>query len=213
MFASGFSMNTDRVAEAYGGPTEQFLAATAKQHRIHLLGGVAMRGKDGQARNKALLFDPEGNLTGYYAKRRPFRPGGEHEHYTAGTKAAVLNCGPCRVSPFVCYDLRFPELFREAAKSARPELYVVIANFPSKRVLHWVRLLQARAIENQAYVVGVNRVGRDPFYEYSGRSLIIDPQGEIIADAGDHEGAIQAELDLECLAQYRSGLPFLDDLG
>ena len=89
---------------------------------------------------------------------------------------------------------------------------MVIANFPEKRIQHWVRLLQARAIENQAYVVGVNRVGRDPYHAYNGRSLIIDPQGEILADAGENEGCIRWQLDLGSLRKYREGLPFLADM-
>jgi predicted amidohydrolase len=116
------------------------------------------------------------------------------------------------VSPFICYDLRFPELFRTIAASQKPELFLVIANWPEKRILHWIRLLQARAIENQAYVVGVNRIGRDPYYTYTGRSLIIDFNGEIVKDAGEAEGFIEAELDLETLRKYRQGLPFLEDM-
>ena len=99
---------------------------------------------------------------------------------------------------------------RTAAR--RPELFVVIANFPAKRNAHWLKLLQARAIENQAYVMGVNRIGSDPFSDYDGRSVIVDPQGEIIADGGTEESAISAELDLTQLRKYREGLPFLNDL-
>ncbi len=212
MFATGFSMSTAAIAEPYGGETEQFLAGLAREFGVFLLGGAAMRGRDGGVRNKALLFSPEGDLAGYYAKRRPFTPGGESDHYRAGEKVAVFRWGEWVVSPLICYDLRFPELFREAAASCRPELFVVIANWPEKRISHWVRLLQARAIENQAYVLGVNRVGRDPFYTYPGRSLVADPQGEIVADAGDQEGWISAALDLANLRKYRQGLPFLDDL-
>ena len=212
MFATGFSMNTGATAEVYGGETERFLAATAKQFGIFLLGGAAMKGRDGRVRNKALLFSPKGELAGFYAKMRPFTLGGESEHYTAGEKPAVFQCGDCAVSPFVCYDLRFPEIFRASAAAHQPELFVVIANWPEKRIVHWIRLLQARAIENQAYVVGVNRVGRDPYYTYVGRSVMVDFNGDILEDAGDAEGFIQAELDLDTLRKYRQGLPFLRDL-
>lgn len=212
MFATGFSMNVESIAEPYGGPTEQFLAQTAKDFGICLLAGVAMRGTDGRARNKALALAPTGELLAYYAKMHPFTPGGEAEHYTAGAQPVVFHWAGCAVSLFVCYDLRFPESFRTAAAAHRPELFVVIANWPNKRILHWVRLLQARAIENQAYVVAANRIGRDPYYTYTGRSLIVDPQGEILADAGEAEGVIQARLDLPALRQYREGLPFLADI-
>jgi predicted amidohydrolase len=176
------------------------------------MAGAAMRGRDGRARNKALVFSPTGELIAFYAKMRPFTPGREAEHYVAGERPTVFGWNDCVVSPFICYDLRFPEIFREAAAAHRPELFVVIANFPEKRIGHWAPLLQARAIENQAYVVGVNRIGSDPYYAYSGRSLIIDPHGQILADAGAREGCIAAQLDLAALRKYREGLPFLDDL-
>jgi len=212
MFATGFSMNTAVIAESAGGETEKFLSALAKQFQITLIAGAAMRGRDGKARNKALVFSPSGELHCFYAKMRPFTPGAEDQHYTAGERPAVFEWAECKVSPFICYDLRFPELFREAAARHRPELFVVIANFPEKRLTHWLRLLQARAIENQAYVLGANRVGSDPFYTYGGRSVVIDPQGEIIADAGGSEGFVKAQLDLANLRKYREGLPFLNDL-
>jgi predicted amidohydrolase len=143
---------------------------------------------------------------------QPFTPGGEADHYAAGERPVAFRWNDCTVSPFVCYDLRFPEIFRQAAAAHQPELFAVIANWPEKRIQHWVRLLQARAIENQAYVIGVNRVGADPHLTYPGRSLIIDPQGEILVDAGSNEGCIRAKLDLPGLRKYREGLPFLADL-
>jgi len=211
MFATGFSMNADTIAEDYGGPTEQFLAALATEFSIYLIAGAAMRGRDSQPRNKALVFSPAGELLASYAKMRLFTPGGEPQHYRAGQRPVVFRWAGCTVSPFICYDLRFPEIFRTAA-AHRPELFVVIANWPEKRIEHWMTLLRARAIENQAYVVGANRMGSDPFYDYAGRSLIIDPQGEIMADAGDSEGCIRAGLDLAALQKYRQGLPFLEDM-
>lgn len=212
MFATGFSMNADAIAEPYGGETEQFLARTAKEFGICLIAGAAIRGRDGRARNKALVFSSAGELITFYAKMRPFTPGGEPEHYAAGERPAAFRWSDCTVSPFICYDLRFPEIFREAAATHHPELFAVIANFPEKRIGHWLALLQARAIENQAYVVGANRIGHDPFYTYNGRSIIVDPDGKILADADGREGHISAKLDLENLKKYREGLPFLDDL-
>ena len=212
MFATGFSMNTAAIAEDYGGETEAFLSGLAKDFGAYVLGGASMRGSDGKVRNKALLFSPTGTLAGFYAKMRPFSPGGESGHHTAGEKPMAFDCEGATVAPFVCYDLRFPELFRQVTAARRPELFVVIASWPDKRIAHWLRLLQARAIENQAYVIGVNRIGSDPFYNYPGRSVIVDFNGEILADAGAAEGCIQARLELETLRQYRKGLPFLEDL-
>jgi predicted amidohydrolase len=205
-------MNAEEVAEPYEGATERFLSELAGEHSIWLIGGAAMRGRDGKPRNKALIFSPEGKLEAFYSKMRLFSPGGEGEHYQAGDHAVMFRWGECTVAPFICYDLRFPEIFREGTRNARPELFCVIANWPAKRIQHWIRLLQARAIENQAYVAGISRVGSDPHYEYAGRSLIIDPQGEILADAGDGEGNIAATLDLVNLRKYRDGLPFLTDM-
>lgn len=212
MFATGFSMDAAKIAEAPGDETEQFLGALAKEFGITLVGGVAIREDDGRTRNEAIAFSSAGELMCRYTKMRPFAPGQEDQHYAAGDRPTVFKWGACVVSPFICYDLRFPELFREAAWHHQPQLFVVIANFPTKRIMHWVRLLQARAIENQAYVLGVNRIGDDPHYSYNGHSLIIDPQGDILANAGETEGVIQARLDLDALAKYRAGLPFLKDL-
>jgi predicted amidohydrolase len=212
MFATGFTMNTESMAENYGGQTEQFLAAAAKEFKIYLLAGAALRGRDGLVRNKALVFSPSGELIAFYAKMKPFSPGGESSHYTAGKEPVVFTWGQCKVAPFVCYDLRFPEIFRQTAAVHRPELFVVISSWPDKRAQHWVTLLQARAIENQAYVLGVNRMGTDPFFNYAGRSVIVDPLGDLVADAGVAESCIRATLDLPLLRKYRTGLPFLDDL-
>src|SRR5438132_4379326 len=187
MFATGFTMNTDAVAELYGGKTEQFLASAAKEFGVCLVAGAPMRGRDGRARNKALVFSPSGELLAFYAKMRPFTLGGESEHYAAGERAIAFRWSDWMISPFVCYDLRFPEIFREATAEHQPHLFVVIANWQPRRIHQWVRLLQARAIENQAYVAGVNRVGSDPQFEYNGRSIMVDPHGQIFADAGDRE--------------------------
>jgi predicted amidohydrolase len=212
MFATGFSMNVSSVAEPYGGSTEQFLAQMARRFSVFLVAGVAALGKSGRPRNKALIFSPNGELMAYYSKCHLFTVGGETTHYQPGTKQTAFQWGEIRVSPFICYDLRFPELFRIVAAQHRPELFIVIANFPAKRILHWVTLLQARAIENQAYVLGVNRVGTDPFYTYNGRSMLVSPLGEILADAGETEGVASGVLDLGMLREYRRGLPFLNDL-
>jgi omega-amidase len=212
MFATGFSMNTAATAEPAAGETKRFLAGLARESGTALLAGAAIRGRDGRVRNQALALSPAGELLASYAKMRLFTPGGEAQHYAPGRRPVVFRWTGCVVAPFICYDLRFPEIFRRVAARHRPELFAVIASYPAKRIGHWVRLLQARAIENQAYVVGVNRVGHDPYYAYNGRSLIVDPQGEIIADAGEAPGTVSARLDLATLRQYREGLPFLADL-
>src|SRR5436190_16538148 len=111
MFATGFSMNTAVVAEDYGKETEQFLAGTAKRFGVFVLAGAALRGRGGLVRNKALIFSPSGELMGFYAKMRPFTLGGEAKHFAAGERPITFKWGGCVVSPFICYDLRFPEIF------------------------------------------------------------------------------------------------------
>src|SRR5690606_14731624 len=163
----------------------------------------------GPCGNEALVVNPGGERVAVYRKQRPFTPGGEHLHYTPGHTHCVFSWNGLKVAVFICYDLRFPELFRAAAAAERPELFLVIANWPDKRIHHWVQLLQARAIENQAYVLGVNRVGSDPSHQYPGRSLMVEPSGEIIARAPEGEGCVRAELDIPSLRAYREKLPFL----
>jgi omega-amidase len=212
MFSSGFSFQVEAASQLPGGNTERFLADLARRHGVWLVAGLAVGCGDGKARNESVAFSPTGEVVTRYRKQRPFSPGGEHLHYLPGKEPVVFLWGQVPVALFVCYDLRFPELFRVAAARWRPELYVVIASWPDKRVAHWVKLLQARAIENQAWVLGVNRTGSDPSHRYVGRSILVNPWGEITADAGETEGWASGDLDLAALRDYREKLPFLADL-
>ena len=211
MFATGFSMNVPAIAEKEGGVTENFLSETARQFGVFLMGGVVTQGKGGRGRNEAVLYSPGGELIARYCKLQPFTPGGESQNYVAGEEIVIVPWRGFSLAPFICYDLRFPEPFR-AAVGRGANLITVIASWPVARIQHWVTLLQARAIENQAYVAGVNRCGKDPKLSYSGRSMIVNPRGEIIADAGEGECVISAEIDLDELASYRTELPFLKDM-
>jgi predicted amidohydrolase len=213
MFATGFSMSTEAIAEPPTGMTTHILRALAREFGLYVLGGVVVKDEDGagRPRNEALLFDPTGNLLRRYAKVHRFTFAGEDRHYAAGDEPASCHVEGWKVQPTICYDLRFPELYR-AQEVRGSELICVIANWPAARDAHWTALLKARAIENQAYVAAVNRCGRDPNVEYSGRSQIIDPRGEVLQDAGGDERIIQAELDLDALRQYRATFPALDDV-
>ena len=206
MFATGFSMNAAAIAEPPDGPTARFVASLARVNGLHVLAGIVGEGP----RNEAWLFGPAGQLCYRYAKVHPFTPGGESKHYVAGPSPSSCDVGGWKVCTAICYDLRFPELFRKSAVRDAP-LICVIASWPIMRDHHWAALLKARAIENQAYVAGANRCGRDPNFEYSGRSQIIGPMGEVLADAGNEEKIISAEMDLESLRGYRAKLAFLDD--
>ncbi len=211
MFATGFSMDVPAIHEGTPSETEAFLSCTARRHQAFVLGGLVTQGEDGRGRNEAVLFSPGGTLQTRYAKLQPFSLGGETQHYTAGREIATFDWNGFKVAPFICYDLRFPELFRAAARKGA-QMFAVIANWPVMRVHHWVCLLQARAIENQAYVIGVNRCGSDPKLNYPGRTIIVDPLGEIIADAGDQEMIISADPDVQKVIQWRANFPALADM-
>lgn len=211
MFATGFSMDVPAIHESQGGPSEQFLAGLAVEHKSCVVGGVVNLGPDGRGRNQSVAFGPTGTLLARYSKIQPFSLGGETRCYSPGTEVVTFVWQGFQVSPFVCYDLRFPELFRAAVRKGA-QVLVVIANWPVKRIGHWVTLLQARAIENQAYVVGVNRSGTDPGFTYTGRSLVVDPHGNIIADAGEREGVVTVALDLETVINWRRDFPALQDI-
>lgn len=212
MFTTGFSMNAQAIAEdVESGETAGFMSGIARQYECSVLGGMVTRNGDEPPRNEAVLFDPSGALTGRYAKMHPFTPSGEKDNYTAGDAPVILEIGGLRIAPLICYDLRFPELFREAGRQGA-EAFIVIASWPIARVHHWSTLLRARAIENQAYVIGVNRVGTDPTpLSFPGRSVIIDPSGAVLAEADDQETILSATLDVEFVGRYRNELPFLAD--
>lgn len=211
MFSTGFSMNVTGIDEGRARDTENFLASTARHFGVYVIGGLVTAATDGQGYNQAAVFSPEGRELTRYTKMQPFSLGAETKHYHSGKEPAFFAWQALTVSPFICYDLRFPELFRAAVRKGA-HLFAVIANWPVTRIQHWLTLLQARAIENQAYVAGVNRVGADPRYAYNGRSVIIDPHGKILADAGDAERVISADIDPKVVLQWREDFPALRDM-
>jgi predicted amidohydrolase len=196
MFATGFTM-------ALVEDTGEVIAEIAKEYRVQILAGIVR-----DRRNEAVLFD-NGREIARYAKMHPFKFAGETVE--PGTEPVVVDCGEFKLAPAVCYDLRFPELFRAGVKRGA-NLFAVIANWPTPRLDHWLTLLKARAIENQSYVIGVNRCGRDPNADYPGRSQIISPRGEVLADAGEGDGVVRAQLDLPELQDYRQRFLALDDM-
>jgi len=211
MFSTGFSMNVAKIQEGRERQAEAFLRSLAQDFKSYVLGGVVNVGSDGRGRNQALAFTPDGTELVRYDKMHPFTLGEEGKHYTGGDAVHVFNWDSLSVAPFVCYDLRFPEVFRAAARR-RAQLLAIIANWPLPRESHWVTLLQARAIENQAYVIGVNRCGTDPKYTYFGRSMIVDPRGNVVADAGNEEGLVSAEVDPQVVENWRRDFPALLDM-
>jgi omega-amidase len=210
MFATGFSMNLAASAQD-PGQTIDVLRKLAREFGVDIMAGLATRAGDGRGQNIAVLVDAQGRQAGRYQKIHPFTSGGEHERYQPGSDLVIWPREQWIICPFICYDLRFPEWFRHGVRQGA-NLFAIIANWPAAREHHWVSLLVARAIENQAYVAAVNRCGADPSVSYSGRSLIIDPRGQIIVDAGGREGTVGAWLDLPALWHYRKRFPALADM-
>ncbi len=211
MFSTGFSMNVAGICEGDSRPGETFLAELAGESGAAALGGVVTMAADGRGRNEAVLVAPGGEQLARYAKMHPFSYAGESDHYAPGDRPVVAEVAGTKLAPFICYDLRFPEVFRSAAAGGA-EVLAVIANWPEARQDHWRTLLRARAIENQAYVIGVNRTGADPNVTYAGGSVVVGPRGEVVAEAGPAECTFAAELDLEALREYRRDFPALDDM-
>jgi predicted amidohydrolase len=208
MYATGFSMHPERIGEPEGGANEKFLLDQAAAHDVHLIASVAQLGPDGRYRNNAIVAGPSG-LVARYSKIHPFSYAGEHERYAAGTELLTVVIDELRVTVFVCYDLRFADEFW--ARALETDLYVVPANWPEPRREHWRALLRARAIENQAYVVGVNRVGTVKSLNHVGDSALIDPLGRTLAEAGFSEAVLVAEVDPEVVSAVRAEFPFLVD--
>jgi predicted amidohydrolase len=210
MYSTGFSMAPERVAEAPDGPSTAFLTAQAVRHGIWLAGSVPTADPTlPRPVNRFVLAGPDGQQQ-QYDKIHPFSYAGEHEHYSAGTSFLTVDVEGLRVSCFVCYDLRFADEFWAVAGDT--DCYLVVANWPAARRHHWRALLMARAIENQAYVVGVNRVGADGGgLAHVGDSMIVDPLGEVLATGAGSEATLVADVDAAVVADVRARFPFLAD--
>ena len=205
---TGFSFNLDAIIDQ---STLSWASGLARRLGIWLQPGFARRGPDGLGRNCAAIIDPEGEVRAVYAKIHPFTYSRETDYYAGGDTVVVRACGGAAVCPLICYDLRFPELWRVAAL-AGVEVFTIGASWPDVRQAHWRALIIARAIEDQAYVVGVNRVGRDPSHGYAGGSMIVAPDGELIAEAGREPTVLTTDLDLESLRRWRAEFPALRDV-
>ncbi len=208
-FSTGFSM-TPGIGEPEDGPSADFLRAQAAEHGVWV-GGSCPEIAPGcdLPYNSFVLAGPDGS-THRYRKLHPFTHAGEHERFRAGETPLTVEVAGLRVTPFICYDLRFADVFWAAA--ADTDLYLVPANWPSPRRLHWQTLLQARAIENQAYVVGCNRVGTaGDGTEHVGDSRIISPTGELLATAAVGETVLVADVDPAEVAATRDRFRFMAD--
>lgn len=209
MFNTGFSMDIKTLND--GSDTEFLLSDAAKRYGIYIIAGFAVkRHYEERGRNIALVYDREGKAIAQYTKIHPFSYMDEDKFFIAGEKPVIFEIDGTPSSVFICYDLRFPELFRKVAESVH--LIFVIANWPFSRIEHWKALLRARAIENQCFVIGVNRTGRDGNgIDYPGSSSIYDPSGIELLSGDSNEEFLLAVIEPSQVHKVRSEFPFLRD--
>ena len=209
MYSVGFSLDVARIAERADGPSTAFLVDSAREFGLWIGGSVptVVSGSDRPV-NRFVLAGPAGELA-TYDKIHPFTYAGEDRHYSAGSTFTTVDVEGLRVSLFVCYDLRFGDEFWALAPAT--DCYLVPANWPESRRSHWQALLRSRAIENQAYVLGVNRVGEGGGLAYSGDSMLVDPMGEVLVSGSRTESVLIADVDPAEVARVRDRFPFLRD--
>ena len=220
MFSTGFSMRPEVLAETMEGETVQWMKKISAEMKIILTGSLIIE-DGGNYFNRSIWMLPTGQY-GYYDKRHLFAYADENNHYSAGTKRLIASVKGWKINLLVCYDLRFPvwarqtpprqEMERGLGGEAEYDVLIYVANWPERRSHAWKTLLQARAIENQCYVVGVNRTGKDgnDIY-YSGDSMVVDPMGEVLYTKKDEEDIFTISLEKEHLQAVRDKLPFLKD--
>ena len=213
MCTTGFTMESTAYAESLDGRSAARLSALAAKHQVHVLAGLATRAGDAFY-NSAVLFGRDGGIEGEYRKQRLFALGGENDSYSEGQEPVVFDIAGVQIAPLICFDLRFPELFR--ALSPRVDAFVVIANWPSARRIHWEVLTQARAIENQCYVIAVNRRGSAGGADYFGGSVAWGPWGERLTPARNAEWMqvyppLRTAIDPAEVSRVRARYPFVAD--
>ena len=207
MFTTGFTMEVQTHAERMDGESVAWLTRLAAKEQVTLCGSLIIEDQ-GQFHNRLIWMPPDGNQS-IYDKRHLFRMADEHKHYTGGNRKMIVQLDEWRICPLVCYDLRFPVWSRGQNEY---DLLIYVANWPAARRSAWQVLLPARAVENQCYVAGVNRVGQDGNgKDYAGDSTVADHLGRTLTDCGDKPGSVTVSLDLDELNRYRKKFPaFLD---
>ena len=204
MFTTGFSMNPANLAQNMNGFSVKWLREKSRQKNADMVGSIIFA-DNGKFFNRLIWVKPQDDVF-TYDKRHLFRMAGEEKVYSAGRKNITVELKGWKIRPFICYDLRFPVWTRNFEN--RYDAAIFIANWPERRSAHWKLLLQARAVENQCYVIGVNRVGTDGNgHTYSGDSSIIDPVGNIIFQKQDQDVTYTADLSYETLQNTRDSFP------
>ncbi|MDB5130063.1 amidohydrolase [Mucilaginibacter sp.] len=208
MFNTGFTMNAEALGETMDGKTMQWMQKTAQKFECVVTGSIIIKEKD-KFYNRLLWVRPDGTHE-HYDKRHLFALGKEDNVYTAGTKKLIVELNGWKICPVICYDLRFPVWLRNVDEDY--DLLMIVANWPEKRALHWRTLIPARAVENQSYVIGVNRVGHDGNEVYhSGDSTCIDPNGNVVYYKRDEEDVYTFSIIGDEVKKARRAMPFLKD--
>jgi len=210
MFTTGFTMNPEKLAEQHGGKGLQWMLQKSKEKNCVVIGSISVK-ENGNFYNRLYWTKPGGTYE-YYDKRHLFRMGNEDEHYTAGNKKLIINYKGWKICPLVCYDLRFPVWSRNRKENTY-DVLIYVANWPEVRSYPWKQLLIARAIENQAYVIGVNRIGEDGNrISHSGDTAVINPRGEIISQIVAHQDKAETtHLSYSYLQDFRKVFPVMLD--
>jgi omega-amidase len=209
MFSTGFSMQPEKLAETMDGETITWMKKIAATKKIILTGSVIIE-EENKYYNRLIWMLPNGQY-GYYDKRHLFAFANEHEHYTAGNKRLIVQVKGWKINLQICYDLRFPVWARQQSPEEF-DIILYVANWPERRSHPWKTLLTARAIENQCYAIGVNRVGNDANNIYhSGNSMVIDPLGNELYQKVDDEDIFTITLQKDTLQEVRDKFPFLKD--
>lgn len=210
MTLTGFTMQSKKFAEEIDGTGTKYFMNLSSRLKTNIFAGIIEKDND-KIYNSLVHFDANGLIKARYRKIHPFSYAKEDKYYDAPKEVVTTRIEQTKIGLSVCYDLRFPELYRLYAKE-RAEILVDIANWPVPRIDHWKSLLKARAIENQVFMIGVNRVGIDPFNQYNGCSTVFDPMGNQVALVEDEEKIIEVEIDLSIVNATRDKLPFLHDI-
>lgn len=200
----------EQLADIEGNQTKKFLSELARTHHVHIVGGSVSTKKGSNFYNTMYVYSNEGNLVAEYDKAHLFRLMDEHLYLQAGNQENVFSLGSIQAGGVICYDLRFPEWLRAHALAGAKVLFVP-AQWPKARIDHWKILLQARAIENQCFVIAVNRTGVDPNNQFNGQSMIIAPWGKVLWTGAEEEGYAVIDVDFSEVEEVRTRIPVYED--
>jgi predicted amidohydrolase len=211
LWTTGYDLTRlEKISDKNAIETIKFLKSAAKNFQVHFVGGSVANQEETGVKNTLLVISKDGKLVHQYNKLHLFRLMDEHLYLEAGNEKGLFELENHQFAGVICYDIRFPEWIRSHTAEGAEALFVV-AEWPAPRLPHWKALLIARAIENQCYVIACNRSGSDPNNQFAGHSLIIDPWGEVLAEADEHEGILSTEIDLDRVKDIRKSIPVFDD--